>query len=214
MSDEWDSLRQRLHPRGWHQWKIAVRCSRLLLKGIGDCVLQNLHDLGQYILSEVYWKIFYVGAGIMGMFGKYECGHVAINKWSVGDRLSLRSMTRRTGERPYQLRTLREGLSSSAVRVPTSMAACSARFLCTIMEVNGVDRTTGLPPLLCNSMKPSADSAHFRVIYGRRKVWKVMKRLMRCRHSFSNTPTVTSRPASFNFCIPRPATLEKGPGNR
>ena len=150
------------------------------------------------------------GRELWGCSVNTSVGTLPSNKWSVGDRLSLRSMTRRTGERPYQLRTLREGLSSSAVRVPTSMAACSARFLCTIMEVNGVDRMTGLPPFLCKSMKPSADSAHFRVIYGRRKVWKVMKRLMRCRHSFSNTPTVTSRPASFNFCIPRPATLEKG----
>lgn len=68
------------------------------------------------------------GRELWGCSVNTSVGTLPSNKWSVGDRLSLRSMTRRTGERPYQLRTLREGLSSSAVRVPTSMAACSARF--------------------------------------------------------------------------------------
>ena len=119
-------------------------------------------------------------------------------------------MTRRMGERPYQLRTFKDGLSSLAVRVPTRMAECSALFLCTSMEVKGVDRITGLPSVRHKSINPSADSAHFSVIYGRCKVWKVMNLLIRCRHSSSSTPTITSRPASFSFCMPRPATLEKG----
>ena len=37
-----------------------------------------------------------------------------------------------------------------------------------------------------------------------------MKRLFSSRHSFSSTPTVTSMPASRNFCMPRPFTLAKG----
>ncbi len=140
---------------------------------------------------------------------KMSVGTLPSNRWRAGDRRRLRSNTRRRGERPYQLRTFREGLSNSAVRVPTRMAACSARFLCTNIEVKGVDRITGCPSFRHKSIKPSADSAHFRVIYGRCSWWKVIKRLIKCRHSPSSTPTTTFRPASFSFCMPRPATLAK-----
>ena len=46
-------------------------------------------------------------------------------------------------------RLVREGIDvykRQAVRVPTMMALCSARFLCTSMDVRGVDRMTGCHP--------------------------------------------------------------------
>lgn len=109
------------------------------------------------------------------------------------------SITRRTGCLPYQFRVDKEGLSSNAVRRPTNIASCSARFLCTSMLVSGLDSLIGFPPVRFISMKPSVDSAHFKVMYGRLSVLNVMKRLIRCRHSSSNTPTVTSIPALRSF---------------
>lgn len=47
-------------------------------------------------------------------------------------------------------------------------------------------------------------------MYGRFWILKVTKRFINARHSFSRTPTVTSIPASLNFCIPLPETSEKG----
>ena len=93
------------------------------------------------------------------------------------------SMTRRRGCVPYQFRVDKEGLSSNAVRRPTNMASCSARFLCASRLVSGLDSMTGFPSVRFMSIKPSADSAHFKVMYGRLNVWNVMKRLIRCRHS-------------------------------
>ena len=120
------------------------------------------------------------------------------------------SITRRTGCLPYQFRVDKEGLSSNAVRRPTNIASCSARFLCTSMLVSGLDSLIGFPPVRFISMKPSVDSAHFKVMYGRLSVLNVMKCLIRCRHSSSNTPTVTSIPALRSFSIPLPATRENG----
>ena len=68
----------------------------------------------------------------------------------------------------------------------------------------------GFPPVRFISIKPSADSAHFKVMYGRLSVLNVMKRLIRCRHSSSKTPTVTSMPALRSFSMPLPATWENG----
>ena len=120
------------------------------------------------------------------------------------------SITRRTGCLPYQFRVDKEGLSSNAVRRPTNIASCSARFLCTSMLVSGLDSLIGFPPVRFISMKPSVDSAHFKVMYGRLSVLNVMKRLIRCRHSSSKTPTVTSMPALRSFSMPLPATWENG----
>ena len=117
----------------------------------------------------------------MGMYSMLDCGECGFsvntsvrtfpsNKCSSGESFCFLSITIRTGDRPCQLRTVRPGLSSSAVRVPTIMALCSARFLCTSMEVNGLDKITGFPPSRKLSMYLSADSAHFSVIYGRCKV--------------------------------------------
>ena len=39
---------------------------------------------------------------------------------------------------------------------------------------------------------PSSVSAHFKIIYGLFLVWKVKNLLCNSRHSFSNTPTLTS----------------------
>ena len=50
------------------------------------------------------------------------------------------------------------------VRVPTMIASDSALFLCTSMEVRGVDNMTGCPSVRSRSMKPSADSAHFKTM--------------------------------------------------
>ena len=86
------------------------------------------------------------------------------NTCSLGDSRNCLSVTIRTGDRPCQFRTVRLGLSSSAVRVPTMMALCSARILCTSMDVRGVDRMTGCPSSRFLSMYLSADSAHFRVM--------------------------------------------------
>lgn len=88
------------------------------------------------------------------------------------------SITRRTGCLPYQFRVDKEGLSSNAVRRPTNIASCSARFLCTSMLVSGLDSLIGFPPVRFISMKPSVDSAHFKVMYGRLSVLNVMKRLI------------------------------------
>ena len=104
----------------------------------------------------------------------------------------------------------REGLSSNAVCRPTNIASCSARFLCTSMLVSGLESMIGFPPVRFISIKPSADSAHFKVMYGRLSVLNVMKRLIRCRHSSSKTPTVTSMPALRSFSMPLPATWENG----
>ena len=97
-----------------------------------------------------------------------------------------------------------------AVFLPTSIALCSALCLCTYIDVMGVDNTTGEPFSRFMSINPSADSAHFSVIYGRFRVLNVTKRLMRFLHSSSSTPTVTSIPASRSFFIPLPDTCEKG----
>ena len=110
----------------------------------------------------------------------------------------------------YQFRVVNEGLSSKAVRLPTSIALYSARILCTYMEVSGVDNTAGLPSCRKRSIKPSADWAHFKVIYGRLRIFKVTKRRISSRHSSSSTPTVTSIPASSSFRMPRPATRGNG----
>lgn len=89
---------------------------------------------------------------------------VLSNRWSVSGRLSLRSMTTRMGLLPCQLRTVSDGLSNSAVRLPTRIALFSARSLWTYMEVRGVDRIAGFPLSRMASMNPSADSAHFKVM--------------------------------------------------
>ena len=120
------------------------------------------------------------------------------------------SITRRTGCLPYQFRVDREGLSSNAVCRPTNIASCSARFLCTSMLVSGLESMIGFPPVRFISIKPSADSAHFKVMYGRLNVLNVMKRLIRCRHSSSKTPTVTSMPALRSFSMPLPVLGKTG----
>lgn len=51
-------------------------------------------------------------------------------------------------------------------------------FLCTSMLVSGLDSLIGFPPVRFISMKPSVDSAHFKVMYGRLSVLNVMKRLI------------------------------------
>lgn len=146
----------------------------------------------------------------MGMFGKYECRHAAIKqmecRWQAQFPIDNKAYRRTSIPVSY--------IKGRIVQFGCTCTYKYGSMFCTFFmyqhEVNGLDRITGLPSFLNKSMKPSADSAHFRVIYGRCKVWKVMKRLMRYLHSFSNTPTITSRPASFSFCIPRSATLEKG----
>ena len=74
------------------------------------------------------------------------------------------SKTIRTGFLPYQFRTVNDGLSNKAVRLPTMMASDSLLFLCTSIEVSGVESTTGCPSERSMSMKPSDDSAHFNVM--------------------------------------------------
>ena len=59
----------------------------------------------------------------------------------------------RIGLRPYQLRTVNDGLSSKAVRRPTMIASASALFLCTNMEESGEESITGLPSVRSMSMK-------------------------------------------------------------
>ena len=60
------------------------------------------------------------------------------------------------------------------------------------------------------STKPSAERAHFSVMYGRWSVCAVKKRRFSALHSFSSTPTTTSTPASRRMAMPRPCTFAKG----
>ena len=60
------------------------------------------------------------------------------------------------------------------------------------------------------SIKPSEERAHLRVTNGRRRVCEVTNLRLSSKHSFSNTPTVTSTPPRRNISTPRPDTLAKG----
>ena len=112
-----------------------------------------------------------------------------------------------TGDGPAQWRTVSCGCSRSSVVLPTTMASFSALSLCMSISVVGVDMASGLPPL---SMNPFAVCAHFSVMNGRWRLWKVKKRLFNRLHSSSSTPTVTSIPASRRRFMPRPCTSAKG----
>ena len=70
----------------------------------------------------------------------------------------------RTGFLPYQFRTVNDGLSNYAVRLPTMMASDSLLFLCTNIEVSEVESITGCPSERLMSIKPSDDSAHFNIM--------------------------------------------------
>lgn len=136
------------------------------------------------------------------------------NRCRLWGRDRARSKTIRIGFRPYQLRTVSDGLSSNAVRLPTMIASASALFLCTSIEERGEDSTTGLSSVRSISIKWSADSAHLSVIKGRCSVLKVIKRRIRCRHSFPVLPLSLPflRPATSESLFRQPA--KKGLGNR
>ena len=114
-------------------------------------------------LMVIYVMFFFSGCCFSV---KINVGTLPSNICESLGRDSVRSNTTRIGLCPYQLRTVSDGLSNKAVRLPTIIASASALFLCTNMEVRGEERTTGFPSVRSISIKWSADSAHFSVMKG------------------------------------------------
>ena len=106
-----------------------------------------------------------VGTSVLRV--KTMVGVLPSNKDRCFGSVKSLSMTMRRGFFPYQLRVVSEGLSNKAVFLPTNIPVCSALRLCTSMEESGDENIYGCPPVRFKSMKPSADSAHFKVMNGR-----------------------------------------------
>ena len=120
---------------------------------------------GLWLKLMVIYVMFFFSACCFSV--KINVGTLPSNICKSLGRDSVRSNTTRIGLCPYQLRTVSDGLSNKAVRLPTIIASASALFLCTSMEVRGEERTTGFPSVRSISIKWSADSAHFSVMKGR-----------------------------------------------
>lgn len=115
-------------------------------------------------MIEVDGDICDVGSCWLFLFSKTNVGTFPSNICKSFGRDNVRSNTTRIGLCPYQLRTVSDGLSNKAVRLPTIIASASALFLCTSIEVRGEESIKGIPLVRSISINRSADSAHFNVI--------------------------------------------------